>query len=131
VLRLFRRGSGHFDDASVHEKVVFSGETARLRQDLLHYSYPTLDVYFAKFNRYTTLAAQAAFDQGRRAGWYEILVRPLACFVKQYILKLGVLDGRNGFLVCVLSAMHVMVKYAKLRDLHRQQAVKGKDDTTT
>jgi glycosyltransferase involved in cell wall biosynthesis len=114
VLRLFLREKGGFDDASVHERAHANGPVGRLRHDLLHYSYPTLESYFDKFNRYTSMAAVAAYRKGHRAGWLKILFHPLGCFVKQYFVKLGFLDGLQGLLVCTLSACHVMVKYAKL-----------------
>jgi len=122
VLRLFRKADGNFDDSPVHEQVVVKGKTGRLKRDLLHYSYPTLDSYFDKFNRYTGMAARKAFDQGRRAGVWDITVRPLACFVKHYFLKRGFLDGLEGLIISVLSACHVLTKYAKLRDLARRSA---------
>jgi glycosyltransferase involved in cell wall biosynthesis len=114
VLRLFRREKGDFSDATVHERAHVDGPVGRLRHDLLHYSYPSLESYFDKFNRYTSMAALAAYRDGRRAGLTQILIHPPACFVKQYVVKLGFLDGLQGLLVCALSAGHVLVKYAKL-----------------
>ena len=121
VLRLFRKDRGAFTSAIVHEEVRVAGPTARLGNDLLHYSYPTLDRYFDKFNRYTTLAAKEAFDMGKRVGLIELLLNPHAKFVKQYILKGGFLDGAKGLLLAILSAGYVSIKYAKLRDLWRQK----------
>jgi len=117
VLRLFRKDRGDFDEAVVHERVDVEGRVGRLSNDLLHYSYPTLEAYFEKFNRYTTMAAQAAYERGRRAGAFDILARPVANFIKQYFLKAGFLDGLEGLLISVFSSCHVMTKYAKLRHL--------------
>ncbi len=120
VLRLFRKADGDFDDEPVHEQVVLRGGSGRLNHDLWHYSYPTLDSYFDKFNRYTSLASERAFKQGRTAGAWDILARPLACFVKHYFLKRGFLDGLEGLIISVLSSCYVFTKYAKLRDLARR-----------
>jgi glycosyltransferase involved in cell wall biosynthesis len=122
VLRLFRKESGNFDESVVHEKVEIEGPTARLHNDLLHYSYPTLDSYFDKFNRYTRLAAEEAHRRGDRAGAYDIIVRPAACFVKHYFLRRGFLDGLEGLMISALSACYVLAKYAKLRDLARRRS---------
>lgn len=124
VLRLFRKSEGNFDSAPVHEKVQLNGKTGRLRQDLLHYSYPTLDSYFDKFNRYTRLAAEKALRDGRSAGAWDILVRPAACFVKHYFIKRGFMDGLEGLIISVLSSCHVLTKYVKLRDMARRKADK-------
>jgi hypothetical protein len=105
----------------VHEAIRVDGPTARLRNDLLHYSYPTLDRYLDKFNRYTTLAANEAFERGQRGLLLRLIVNPCAKFVKQYLLKGGFLDGAEGLLLAILSAGYVSIKYAKLRDLWRQK----------
>lgn len=119
VLRLFRKAEGNFDESRVHEKVVVKGPTGTLEHDLLHFSYPTLQVYFEKLDRYTTLAAEEAGQNGRGAGAYDIIVRPFACFVKHYFIRRGFLDGLEGLMISVLSACYVMTKYAKIRELTR------------
>ncbi len=121
VLRLFRRAKGTFDDAAVHESVQLDGQIGRFRGDLLHYSYPNLEFYFDKSNRYTTLGAEEAFRRGRRAPWFDLVFRPPATFIKHFVLKQGFRDGAEGFLISVLSSMATLAKYAKLRDLARQQ----------
>jgi glycosyltransferase involved in cell wall biosynthesis len=122
VLRLFRRDRGGFDGAVVHETVQVSGPTARLRHALKHYSYPDLDSYFDKLNRYTTLAAQDLHRRGRTAGLIKIMINPIAKFLKQYCVRGGWLDGREGLILALLSAGYVMTKYAKLQDLNRRAA---------
>jgi glycosyltransferase involved in cell wall biosynthesis len=119
VLRLFRREKGKFDDAVVHEKVLLDGPQGRLKGELLHYSFPSLEHYFVKFNRYTSLGAEEAFRVGRAASWADIILRPPVSFLKHYVLHGGFLDGIEGFLVASLSATAVMVKYAKLMQLRR------------
>ncbi len=121
VLRLFRRGKGRFDGAAVHEKVLVDGTVERLQGELLHYSYPDLDNYFVKFNRYTTMGALEAYRAGKRAGWYHVVVKPIASFFAHYVVRQGFRDGLEGFLISVLSSGAVLVKYAKLRDLRRRQ----------
>ena len=122
VLRLFRRDSGRFSEDAVHESVVLQGSAGRLDHDLLHYSYPSLENYFDKFNRYTSIAAREAYERGRRAGVYDLVVRPAAKFIKQYVIKRGFLDGIEGLILAVLSSCYVMVKYAKLWHLARTGA---------
>lgn len=114
VTRLFRHGSARFNAARVHEQLVVAGATGSLQNDLLHYTDPDLDHYLRKFNRYTTLAAEELHAAGRRAGVWDLTVRPLFAFVRMYILRLGLLDGMHGLILCVLSAGYVFTKYAKL-----------------
>lgn len=122
VLRLFRKDRGNFNGAVVHEKVALDGTIGHLDSDLLHWCYPTLDHYLTKSNQYTTLGAQQAFRNGRRAGWFDLTLRPAASFVSHYVVRQGFRDGWEGFLVSSLSAMAVLSKYAKLRTLQKEAA---------
>ncbi len=121
VLRLFRKTSGRFDEALVHERVLLDGEIAELRGEILHYSYPTLELYLEKFNRYTTLGAEEGWREGKRANWFHVVVKPPIAFFKHYISKRGFQDGLEGFILSALSATSVMVKYAKLRQFGKEK----------
>jgi len=123
ILRLFRKDAGNFNNNLVHEGVELKGMTVKLQNELLHYSYLTLEDYLSKFNRYTTLAAQTEYDNGRSVSVYDIVVRPFAALIKHYIIKRGFLDGVEGFLISILSSCYVMVKYAKLRNLYRTKKI--------
>jgi len=85
--------------------------------ELRHYSYPSLEHYLDKFNHYTTLGAEEAHRKGKRPSWFDIVVRPPVSFFKHYISKQGFRDGIEGFIISVMSAIAVLVKYAKLRDM--------------
>jgi glycosyltransferase involved in cell wall biosynthesis len=117
VVRLFRKSSGLFTETHVHEQLKIDGPVVNLRHDLLHYTDPDLFHYFAKYNRYTSLAAQDIASSGRRFSVLDLLVRPPFLFVKMYILRLGVLDGMEGLILAVVSASYVFTKYAKLWEL--------------
>ena len=122
-LRLFDRRRANFNSARVHEDVVLSGGEngkqwwTRLAGELDHYSYPTLEDYFAKFNRYTSLAAEELKVRGSKVSFFKIWTAFPATFIKLYFLKLGVLDGFYGFLWCLLSAVSPVVKYQKFQQL--------------
>ncbi|MFZ5979480.1 MAG: glycosyltransferase family 2 protein [Candidatus Zixiibacteriota bacterium] len=119
LLRLFKKNQGNFNTAMIHEKVELDGRVGSLRHDLLHYSYPDLESYFIKFNRYTTLGAEAANADGKRAGWFDILFKPPVSFFKHYVIKRGFLDGWEGLLISFLSSTAVLIKYAKLRAMKK------------
>ncbi len=121
VLRLFRKDEGKFDNARVHEKLIVNGKTERLNNDLLHYSYPNLKHYFEKANLYTTLGARDSFEKGKKVSLSDITVRPFASFIKHYIIKQGYRDGIEGLFISAFSALSVMVKYAKLRELYKNK----------
>ena len=123
ILRFFNKTKGGFNANLVHEAIEIAGPKAYLKNDLLHYSYPTLDEYFRKSNIYTRMGAQDLYAKGVKAGFFGICIKPIAAFIKHYFLKKGFLDGVEGFLISFLSAIAVMVKYAKLRELMKQKDI--------
>ena len=121
-LRLFRRHSGRFQARLVHEDVEVHGVTGTLVSGaLLHHSYPTLSDYIEHMNRYSSLAAEMAVADGRRAfSVINIVLRPLATFIYNYFFRLGFLDGREGLLLHLYHAVYVSWKYAKAWELQNK-----------
>jgi glycosyltransferase involved in cell wall biosynthesis len=118
-LRLFRRGSGRFENRAVHEDIAFEGKTGRLKvalSALIHHSYPTLSDYIEHMNRYSSLGAEmvVAKHNGKvRFSVINIFLRPLTTFIYNYLFRLGFLDGREGLLLHLYHAVYVSWKYAK------------------
>jgi glycosyltransferase involved in cell wall biosynthesis len=125
VVRLFRKELGKFSSHRVHEGLEITGEVGDLCYDIVHLTDPNLNHYFAKFNRYTTLAAEEMKESGKDAGLTDLVVRPWFTFVKMYVLKRGFLDGMEGFILCRASAAYVFAKYAKLWELRHSRASRG------
>jgi glycosyltransferase involved in cell wall biosynthesis len=123
-LRLFRRGSGKFQDQIVHETIAISGVTSAVQRGaLLHHSYPTLADYLNHMNRYSSLGAAMVAARGRvRFSAFNIVLRPLATFVYNYFFRLGFLDGREGLLLHLYHATYVSWKYAKAWELTRKKS---------
>lgn len=130
VLRLFRRDSGKFNDVLVHESVSLNdGKPGRLKFHLLHYPHPTLDSLIDKVNRYSSEAAKMMFAKGKRAGLPMIVVHSIWTFIRIYFLRLGILDGRHGFVLAVTAASGNFLRYSKLMFLAeaKDQNEHGKD----
>lgn len=123
VTRLFNKQKAGFSEKDVHEHLVVNGTVGMLEGDLEHYTDPSIQHYFNKFNNYTTLAADELVQKGKRAGLNDILLRPLFIFFKMYILKKGFLDGIHGFILAAFSSMYVFVKYTKVWE--KQKSTSG------
>jgi len=119
-LRLFRRGRGRVEDRLVHETVKVEGPSGILRGDLLHYAYPTLAGYIEHMNKYSSLGAQMAVQEGKRGfSFINIVIRPKLTFFYNYFLRLGFLDGKEGLLLHFYHAVYVSWKYTKVWELSR------------
>ncbi len=123
-LRLFRRGQGRFKERAVHEAVEVSGATGQLNHAIIHRGYPTLSAYIDHMNRYSTLGADVAGERG--FSLVNIVLRPWATFVYNYLFRLGFLDGREGLLLHLYHAVYVSWKYAKAWERSRGQEAGGR-----
>ena len=114
VLRLFRRGQGHFSDALVHESVQMNGRISRLQQPLLHYTYRDFDDVLFKLNSYSGAAATMLQRRGKQGGLAQAVLHGLWAFIRTYFLRAGFLDGREGFMLAVMNAENSYYRYIKL-----------------
>lgn len=116
VVRLYARNRTTYDDALVHEKVIVpAGATKhKLKADLIHYTYQDLHHYLTKSARYAQLWADQKQQRDKTSTLLQAVLHALGCFVKMYFLKRGFLDGRQGFLLALLSSHSSFIKYADL-----------------
>jgi glycosyltransferase involved in cell wall biosynthesis len=113
VTRLFRRGTARYSDARVHESLVTDRPVGRLNAPLTHYSFRSMEQVIDKINRYSTEGASMLAERGRTPGLASAIGHGLAAFLRTYVFKLGVLDGRHGFLLAVSNAEGSYYRYVK------------------
>ena len=119
--RLFHRAHAHWAGVDPHDRVEVDGRVGRIREgNLEHYTYRSMEDYLDKTNRFSTVSAQEKLKRGRRASWWDLVLRPPFRFGRMYLWRRGFLDGRAGFVLAGLAAYSVFLKYAKLWNLARQ-----------
>jgi len=120
-LRLYHRARAQWTPRLVHESVAATGDVGWLAGELQHFAYRDLSHHMQTMDRYTTLAADDMRARGRRAGLFDLTVHPLAAFLRNYVLRRGFLDGSAGFVISVMNAYYVFLKFAKLWERERRQ----------
>lgn len=120
VYRLYPRAAIHWQ-GKVHEGIETDLPRKTLHNVLLHYTYTTWKQYFAKFNQYTSLAAQSMFERNKRVGKAGALGHAVFTFIRDYLLRGGFLDGFMGLTMSVMASVYTFVKYLKLINLYRLQ----------
>jgi hypothetical protein len=113
VLRLFRRAQGRFSDDIVHERVICNGRVARLTGELLHSPVARLEDALSRMDRYSTLGAEKMIRAQRRVSFASGILHGFWTFIRVYVLRLGFLDGREGFLLAVANAEGSYYRYMK------------------
>lgn len=120
VIRLFHKENGRYNGNLVHETLMVSGTTAKLKTRLPHHTYKSFDDYTAKLHRYSALQARMMYEKKKRPNLFHFLFRPLYRFWHQYLLRLGILDGKEGFILAYINAFSVFKRYVNLWLLYRK-----------
>ena len=118
-IRLFDRRKGAWGGLNIHETVRMSkdAKVGYLSGDILHWSLASYEEHVDKANRFSTISAKEYHRIGKRSSILKIIVNSGWHFLKAYVLRLGFLDGYNGFVISALSAYTCFLKYVKLRRL--------------
>ena len=104
----------------VHPAFKYPYEDKYIEEYILHHTYDNWDQYGYKVNRYTTLAAEKYRKDGKSVSFVkDIVLRPIWAFFKIYILNLGFLDGKLGFIFSMNHYIYTMMKYTKLYYLYK------------
>lgn len=115
-LRLFDRRRGRWGGRNPHDHVEMQpgARIGQLAGGIEHLSYRDFAHHRRTIDTFTRIAADAMAAEGRRAGVFDLLVRPPAVVLKSLVLKLGVLDGWRGFVVAGMAAYTDWLKYWRL-----------------
>ena len=144
-LRLFRHALGRYEkltdadthsgDNEVHEHVIVQGPTGRLRCEMDHYAFPSVEVFVEKHNRYSNWEARVSADRSLQGSAAQIRsgpverrrklkllsqrlpFRPLLRFLYIYLWQKGFLDGREGYYFARLHALYEFLSVAKTYEL--------------
>ncbi|HSV45965.1 MAG TPA: glycosyltransferase family 2 protein [Ramlibacter sp.] len=119
--RLARRGKARFTEHYLHAHLQVQGATGTLRESIVHYSFRTMEAVMEKTNRYSSAGARDMAERGRGGSLGAAVVHGLWAFFRTYVLRLGFLDGRWGFMLAVSNAEGTYYRYVKLW-LMREQA---------
>lgn len=118
-LRFFNKQFVNWDEAPVHEKLVVPESYAikELKGHVLHYSMKDMADYSTKMTKYALLNGEKYFEAGKTASLFKCWAAPAFSFINYYFLRLGFLDGREGYVCAKMTSYYTFLKYARLREL--------------
>jgi glycosyltransferase involved in cell wall biosynthesis len=132
-IRLFNRVWVKWDTQPVHEALLLPPKVKieQLGGYMHHYSVKDKKESYNKTVYYARLSAEKYYLYGRRATAIKLYIAPLFHFLKNYIVFLGVLDGRAGWEIAWMIARHTRLKYRLLKNMYKRsyaQVIPIKDD---
>ncbi|OOG71102.1 glycosyltransferase family 2 protein [Flavobacterium sp. A45] len=121
IFRLFNKKSAKYDEKRlVHEKLIVNGEIGFLKNKLIHHSYSSYDDYREKIIFYGKFKAQEKFIKKVKPTFFHRFFHPSYNFLYNYFIRLGILDGKKGIIICYLNAYSIVVRYKELKKLWKQ-----------
>jgi glycosyltransferase involved in cell wall biosynthesis len=127
-IRLFNRKAATWNEADVHEQLVFPDNVVikELKGYIFHRTWRNTEAYKNKMQHYAILGAEKYFKKGKKTAWLKRKSAPSFSFIRSYILKLGFLDGKAGYACAKMIAYYTFLKYARLKELNRQSAISNR-----
>lgn len=122
-LRLFNRHKAIWGGLDPHDRVIMEGHSSigHLKGEILHYSYNSISEHDHQNERFSSIAAEARCKAGKRTNLLKILLNPAWAFFHDYILRLGMLNGRNGWIIARKQAHYTFSKHSKLYELMKKR----------
>lgn len=116
LFRLFRPEAIRIEESGAHQHFVPAGPSGALAGDLLHYTYASFRNQLDKLNDYAERGARDLAARGKKGGVAAGLGHGLWRFADMYLLRLGLLDGRAGFLMAAHTAFYTFLKYVRIQE---------------
>lgn len=120
--RLWNRTIGKWE-GFIHETLKFSCKTKNvlLNGDLLHYSFDTTEDFERQIFKFAEMRGQYYHEKGHKNAFLLSVLSPFHIFFRNYILKLGFLDGKTGWYICMTTAKATNFKYKVLKNLNKSK----------
>lgn len=120
-IRLFKKGVGEWTGINPHDRYALpqGQHPVHLRGDLLHYSYHSISDHLRQIDHFSRIGAKALYDKGEKGSIAKLLYKPVARFLRAYVVWSGFRDGLTGFIIAINSAHAVFLKYLRLYYLQK------------
>jgi len=113
-IRLFNKTVVRWSDDAVHETLLLPSTISikPINGYLHHYTVSSYEDHLEKTKRYAKLNAEKYLKKGKRPSLLKAIFSATFNFCKNYIFKMGFLDGKAGWQIAKLNALYSYLKYA-------------------
>lgn len=120
VVRFFRK-SCRYNDKQVHEEIQTAGiRVGHLRSKMEHFTFRDSKHFLDKMHRYGEWSAQDYAKKTPRVTYFHLFWKPLFRFGKHFFVQQGWRDGKVGFIISVIMAWGVFLRYLKMLEKRQQ-----------
>jgi len=114
-LRLFKKGQGEFPNVHNHERLEVKGQTAYLKNHLIHHNYQTISQYIQKIDKmYSDNEAEVFLKNGHKLHWHDAIRFPFQDFLANYFSRQAYKDGLHGLVLSLLQSFYMFIVFCKI-----------------
>lgn len=119
-IRLYNRKTAEFSRNVTHEGIT-AKKTKKLNAHITHKTYDSYEDWVEKINKLTSLDAISQKQLGNFSSPGKATRHAIAAFFQKMIIKGGMFQGNDGFLVSITSAFRIYLKYMKLYEIQNSE----------
>jgi glycosyltransferase involved in cell wall biosynthesis len=100
--------------------ITLFGKSNILKNRIDSYAYKSFDEYNYQLSLLSKKEAQELYDKKVKPNFYHFLMKPFFCFINQYFIRLGFLDGKEGYILAYINSFAVLKRYLILWLTHNK-----------
>ena len=132
TIRFINRDKCRYNNNQVHEEIITDGlKIGLLKSKFLHYTFKDAGHFVRKQVRYARWSAADHDEETGKVTWYHLCLKPFFRFFKHFIIRLGFLDSKVGFIISSVAAWSVFMRYVFLMDKRKLDTEKDDNKNIT
>lgn len=121
VIRFFNRDTCKYENKKVHAEVKSTGTIGQLKNKIKHNTYRDMDHFVKKMKKYAVWSAEDHIAKTGPINFYHLQIKPLARFIRHYLIKGGFLDGKVGYQISKIMAKGVRWRYDHIKEMRSKR----------
>ena len=118
-IRLYKKEKGRWE-GGLHAKVHVEGKVGKLKHYYMHTPYMDISHQIKTVDRYSGAFAEDLRETGHSFHLFNMVLRPIWRFFRDYLLKGGFLDGIPGIIIVASTMYYVFMKHARLWEMEKK-----------
>ncbi len=117
-LRLFDRRKAKWTGYDPHDHVLMDdgSSTKKIKVELMHWAMEDLEEQKLKTINFAQVAAKAYAEEGRKPWPGQAIIHSSWRFLREYFLRFGILEGKQGAWFAWYSAKYTYLKYTLIKN---------------
>lgn len=123
AIRLFNKNKCKYaENKYVHEQIVLKNEGSfgKINTAINHFSFVTIELFKQKQKLYSRLKAEELFLKNVKPNFFHYFIKPNFRFFHHFIIKLGFLDGKEGYIISKILKEHVYLRFKYLEEMNKK-----------